>query len=1048
MLIRTIDWSLKHRGVVLAGTLALIISGGLAFRDLPIDALPDTTPTQVQVNAVAPALTPVEVERQLTLPVEQVLAGLPGLEEMRSVSKFGLGQVTLQFKEGTDVWFARQVINERMGALELPAGVARPTLGPVATGLGEVFHYLVKSRTRSLEDLGALHDWVIAPRLRSVPGVAEINTWGGAERQWHVIVDPKRLQQFDLTLGDVYRALETNNANVGGGVMEQGGAASLVLGVGVLEDGKQVGEVVIAARQGVPVFVRDVARVEVGREIRRGATTADAQGEALLGLGFMLMGENSHTVTAALARRLEEVKKGLPRDVTVEPVYERTELVDLVLHTVERNLFEGALLVIAILFLFLGNVRAGLIVAAAIPLSMLFAFNGMLRFGVAGTLMSLGAIDFGLVVDSSVILVENAEKRLAEATGGRSIREVVRDAAVEVRKPTLFGELIIMVVYLPILTLEGVEGKLFRPMALTVIFALLGSALISMTLMPVLASFALKKGAAHAHREPWLVRVLKRRYQPLLDRALAHPRWVLGAAGLLVLGAGLAATQLGREFVPRLSEGTLVINTVRLAEVSLTESVRYGTRIEKVLLAKFPHEVKRVWTRTGSPEVATETMGIELADVFITLKPREQWKRAATQDELVAEMKAELADMPGMRMAFLQPIEMRVNEMVAGVRSDVGIKLFGDDLDILKAKAKELEALVRAIPGATDVTVEQVTGQPVLEVAVDRAAIARYGIPARDVLDVVEAVGTRKAGEVREGERRFDLAVRLAEEYREQPAKLATVLVAAPDGSRIPLGRLTTMREVSGPTTIQREWGKRRIVVQANVRGRDLGGFVAEVRQTLAEKVELPAGYFLRYGGQFENLERAQARLLIVVPVALALIFGLLYLTYRRVLDSLRIFVGVPFALVGGVLALLVRGLPFSISAAVGFIALSGVSVLGDMVLVSRVRQLLDRGTALQVALREAALSRLRPVLMTSSVAAIGFLPMALNTGVGAEVQRPLATVVIGGLLSSTLLTLVVLPVLYSVFGAGADAAREGGPKLADDDEGGFEDEEVKHVAV
>ncbi|MCY1033036.1 CusA/CzcA family heavy metal efflux RND transporter [Corallococcus sp. BB11-1] len=1048
MLTQTIDWSLKHRGVVLAATLALVVSGVLAFRELPIDALPDTTPTQVQVNVVAPALTPVEVERQLTIPIEQGLAGLPGLEELRSVSRFGLGQVTLQFKEGTDVWFARQVISERLGALELPTGVARPTLGPVATGLGEVFHYLVKSRTRSLEELGALHDWVIAPQLRSVSGVAEVNTWGGAERQWHVIVDPRRLQQFDLTLGDVYRALEANNANVGGGVMEQGGAASLVLGVGVLEDGKQVGEVVIAARQGVPVLVRDVARVEVGREIRRGATTADGQGEVLLGLGFMLMGENSHTVTRALAQRLEEVRKGLPRDVTVEPVYERTELVDLVIRGVEKNLFEGALLVIAILFLFLGNVRAGLIVAAAIPLSMLFAFNGMLRFGIAGTLMSLGAIDFGLVVDSSVILVENAEKRLAEAKGGRSVLEVVRDAAVEVRKPTLFGELIIMVVYLPILTLEGVEGRLFRPMALTVILALLGSALLSMTLMPVLASFVLRKGAARG--EPWLVRVLKRGYRPLLDQALGHPRRVLGGAVLLVLGAGLGATQLGREFVPRLSEGTLVINTVRLAEVSLSESVRYGTQLEKVLLAKFPHEVKRVWTRTGSPEVATETMGIELSDVFITLTPREAWTRAATQDALVAEMKAELADMPGMRMAFLQPIEMRVNEMVAGVRSDVGIKLFGDDLDVLKAKAKELEALVRAIPGATDVTVEQVTGQPVLEVVVDRAAIARHGIPARDVLDVVEAVGTRKAGEVREGERRFDLAVRLSEDYRERPAKLATVLVAAPDGSRIPLGRLTTIREVSGPTSLQREWGKRRIVVQANVRGRDLGGFVAEVRRALEEKVELPPGYFLRYGGQFEHLERAQARLLVVVPVALALILGLLYVTYRRVLDVLRIFAGVPFALVGGVLALLVRGLPFSISAAVGFIALSGVSVLGDMVLVSRVRQLLGRGRPLQEALPEAALSRLRPVLMTSSVAAIGFLPMALNTGVGAEVQRPLATVVIGGILSSTLLTLVVLPVLYSILGAGSEVPREGGPKgQEDEDDGGLEaDEEVKPVAV
>ncbi|MET0401642.1 MAG: CusA/CzcA family heavy metal efflux RND transporter, partial [Cystobacter sp.] len=910
MLTRIIDGSLRHRWGVLVGTLLLAISGLLAFRALPIDAFPDTSPIQVQVNTVAPALTPVEVERQLTVPVEQVLGGLPGLEELRSISKFGLSQVTLQFREGTDIWFARQVINERLGEVALPMGVTRPRLGPVATGLGEVFHYLVKSRTHSLEDLGALHDWVIAPPLRSVPGVAEVNTWGGAERQWHVLVDPRRLQKFDLSLGDVYRALERNNANVGGGVVERGGVGRLVLGVGLLENGSQVEDVVIAAHQGVPVRVRDVARVEVGREIRRGATTADGEGEAVLGLGFMLMGENSHTVTAALARRLEEVKKTLPEGVVVEPVYERTELVELVLSTVEKNLWEGALLVIAVLFLFLGNVRAGLIVAAAIPLSMLFAFNAMLCFGIAGTLMSLGAIDFGLIVDSSVILVENAEKRLAESSGERGILDVVRDAAVEVRKPTLFGELIIMAVYLPLLALEGVEGRLFRPMALTVIFALLGSALLSMTLVPVLASFALKKGASRGHREPWLVRVLKRCYRPVLDQSLAHSRGVLGAAVVLVVGGVLAATQLGSEFVPRLSEGALVINTVRLAEVSLTESVRYGLQLEKVLLAKFPDEVKRVWTRTGSPEVATETMGIELSDVFITLQSREAWTRASTQEELVAEMKAELADMPGMRMVFLQPIEMRVNEMVAGVRSDVGIKLFGDDLDILKAKAREVEGLVRAIPGAADVTVEQVTGQPILEVQVDRAAIARYGIAARDVLDVVEALGTRKVGEVREGERRFDLAVRLEEAYRTQPAKLATVLVAAPNGERIPLGRLTTIREGVGPTAIQREWGRRRIVVQANVRGRDLGGFVADVRRTLDARVELPPGYFLRFGGQFENLERARGRLLIVVPLALALIFVLIFLSFGSLRQAALIFLCVPLAVTGGIFALWLRGMP------------------------------------------------------------------------------------------------------------------------------------------
>ena len=1026
MLTRTIDWSLRHRWFVLAAAGAVVAAGVLAFRDLPIDAFPDTTPTQVQVNAVAPALTPEEVEQQLTIPLEQALSGLPRVEELRSISKFGLSQVTLRFADGTDLWFARQQVGERIARVEPPPGIERPTLGPVATGLGEVFHYLVQSDRRSLEELRTLHDWVIAPQLRSVPGVAEINAWGGKEKQWHVVVDPARLRQFDLALGDVYRALEANNANVGGGAIEDGGRATLVLGVGALGGGREIEDVVVAARRGVPVRVRDLARVEVGHELRRGATTADGTGEAILGLGFMLVGENGHTVTAALADRLEEVKARLPDDVRVEAVYERTELVELVLRTVRTNLLEGALLVVAILFAFLGSLRAGLIVAAAIPLSMMFAFDAMTRFGIAGTLMSLGAIDFGLVVDSSVILVENAERRLADAAGTRPALEVVRDAAVEVRKPTLFGELVIMIVYLPILALEGVEGKLFRPMALTVVFALAGSALVSMTVMPVLASFALGGRRGHrARREPRLVRWLQARYRGVLEWALAHRRAVLaGAAGVVLAAAGLA-TGLGSEFVPRLNEGTIVINTVRLAEVSLSESLRYGDRIEDVLLAKFPHEVKRVWSRTGTAEVATDPMGLELTDVFVALHPRERWTRAATQDELAAEMKAELADLPGMRMSFLQPIEMRVNELIAGVRSDVGIKVFGDDLDVLEAAAREVEALVRQIPGAADVTVEQITGQPVLQIAVDRAAIGRHGIPAREVLDVIEAVGTRVAGQVREGDRRFDLAVRLRDEYRADPARLASIPVRTPSGDRVPLGRVTTIREVTGPSTIHREWGKRRIVIQANVRGRDLGGFVDEVRRRIDAEVALPEGSFVRYGGQFEHLERARSRLLLVVPLALALVFVLLYLTYRRVLDAVRIFLGVPFAMVGGVLALLARGLPFSISAAVGFIALSGVSVLGDMVLVSRVRQLLARGMPLGEAIREAAVSRLRPVLMTAAVAALGFVPMAVNTGVGAEVQRPLATVVIGGVVSSTLLTLLVLPVLFaSVRGRRADLER------------------------
>ena len=1044
MLTAVIEWSLRHRAAVLLATAALSIAGLLSFRALPIDALPDTTPTQVQVNTVAPALTPGEVERQLTIPIEQALAGLPHAVELRSISKFGLSQVTIRFDDATEIWFARQQVSERLGTVELPAGVARPTLGPVATGLGEVFHYLVRSDTRPLHEVRTLHDRVIAPQLRSVPGVAEVNAWGGDEKQWHVVVEPLRLEAFGLSIGDVVRALEANNANVGGGVIDRGGSASLVLGVGLLTDQRSIESVVIAARDGVPVFVKDVARVEVGREIRHGATTADGRGEVVLGLGFMLMGENSHEVTRALEARLEDARRSLPDDVVAEVVYARTELVDHVLETVRNNLLEGALLVVAVLFMFLGSFRAGLIVAAAIPLSMLFAFSGMVKFGIAGTLMSLGAIDFGLLVDSSVIMVENAERRLGEDGGRRSTIEVVRDAAVEVRKPTLFGELIIMAVYLPILALTGVEGKLFRPMALTVIFALLGSAILSMTVMPVLASLALsRRGRRGPAGKPRIVRILEAGYAPVLQWALSHSRTVLVAATALVLAGVVAGSRLGSEFVPRLSEGTIVINTVRLAEVSLDESLRYGTSIENLLRTSFPDEVDRIWSRTGTAEVATDPMGIELTDHFITLTPRSSWKRASSQDELAARMQEELSALPGMRLSFLQPIEMRVNEMIAGVRGDVGVKLFGDDLDILRAKAREIEALVQQVPGAGDVSVEQVTGQPVLEVTVDREAAARFGIPARDILDVVEATGAKVVGEVREGDLRVDLAVRLEDSYRDDPARLATILVGAPGGERVALGRLVTMRERSGPTTLQREWGRRRIVVQTNVRGRDLGGFVADLRRTLDERLELPPGYYLRYGGQFENLERARDRLLIVVPLAFAIVFLLLYVTYRRVVDALRIFAGVPFALVGGVAALLLRGLPFSISAAVGFVALSGVSVLGDMVLVSRVRQLLARGLPLERAVREAALSRLRPVLMTAAVAAIGFVPMAVNTGIGAEVQRPLATVVIGGIMSSMLLTLIVLPVLYTSFGR---RERPAPPQVVGDDDAARREEEARAV--
>ncbi|HZM00573.1 MAG TPA: CusA/CzcA family heavy metal efflux RND transporter, partial [Planctomycetota bacterium] len=885
-------------------------------------------------------------------------------------------------------------------------------MGPVATGLGEVFHYLVRSDSAPLSEVRATQDWLIHPQLRSVPGVAEVNAWGGDERQFQVVVDPARLQGRGLTLSDVVAAIEQNNRNVGGGTLDQAGESALVQSIGIVTRPSDLEEIVLTAREGVPVRVRDVANVVEGRELRRGAVTADGRGEAVLGLGFMLMGENSHEVTAALSARLTQIVKSLPAGMEVEPVYERTQLVDRVLATVRTNLFEGALLVVAVLFVFLGNLRAGLIVAAAIPLSMLFAFDLMARAGITGSLMSLGAIDFGLLVDSSVILVENAVRRLGLEGGRRSRLEVVRDAALEVRRPTLFGELIILIVYLPILALEGMEGKLFRPMALTVSFALLGSMLLSLTLMPVLASLALPRRIEE--REGGLLRALKRLYRPTLDTALRHRAFVVGAAAAAVLASGLLATRLGTEFVPRLAEGTIVINTVRLAGVSLDESVRYGTQIERTLLEAFPDEIERIWTRTGTAEVATDPMGLEVSDVFVTLKPREEWRRASTQAGLVAELQAQVSTLPGMRAIFSQPIEMRVNEMVAGIRADVGVKLFGADLEVLQAKAAEVRAVLEGLPGASDLYTEQLTGRPVLSVEVDRAAIARHGISAAEVLALVEALGGIEVGHLQDGERRFPIAVRLDERYRVDPQALGEVLVLGASGDRVPLRLLARISLDEGASVVSREWGQRRVVVQANVRGRDVGSFVAQALDQIERRVELPAGYFVRLGGQFENYERARNRLLVVIPLALALIVLLLYFTYGRLLDALRVFTGVPFAVVGGVLALWLREIPFSISAGVGFVALSGVAVLGDMVLVSTIRQLVGEGVPIDEAVREAGVRRLRPVLMTSLVAALGFLPMALNTGVGAEVQRPLATVVIGGLASSTLLTLVVLPVLYT----------------------------------
>lgn len=1012
-----IDFSLRNRVLVLLGVLAAAVIGAFALQNLDIDAFPDTTPVQVQINTTAPSLGPEEVERQITFPIEQAISGLPKLEQLRSISKFGLSQVVVVFEDGVDIYFARQLINERLGSVETPTGIERPKMGPVATGLGEVFHYVVTGQGGDVTDLRTIHDWVIKPPMRTVRGTAEINSWGGYQKQYQVRIHPDKLIKFSVTFDEVVRAIQDNNFNVGGGSISQPSGMLLVQGLGRTTGIDQLRQIVVTAKDGVPIRVSDVGEVVIGHEIRRGAVTANGQGEVVLGLGFMLMHENSHEVTWAMKNKLKSLEASLPPNVQVKPVYDRTQLVDFVIDTVRKNLFEGGLLVVAILFAFLGNLRAAAIVAMAIPLSMLIAFTGMYRFGIAASLLSLGAIDFGLVVDSSVVMIENCVRHLAhDSNQGKSRLEIIRDAAVEVRKPTMFGELIIMIVYLPILTLEGIEGKMFRPMALTVIFALIGSMVLSLTLMPVLASLILPKKVEE--QEPILMRMAHAIHYPILQFAMHHKVAVLGfAASVLIVAFGMIAPNLGSEFVPRLSEGAIAIGVVRLAGTDLDESVRMNTAMERVILSTFPDEVENVWSRVGTAEVATDPMGVELTDTFITLKPRSHWKKANSQADLTLLIDKALRDMPGQRLAYSQPIEMRINEMVSGVRADLGVKVFGDDFDLLVKTAQEIQTILNAIPGAADVAVEQVTGQPMLQIKVNQDQVARYGVSAKSVLELVESLGSKPLGDVVEGQLRFPLIVRLPEQFRASPQSIGAMLVSTPSGERIPLSRLASVEIVEGPSTITREWGQRRITITSNVRGRDLGSFVAEAQRKIADQVAMPsARYRVEYGGQFENLQRARTRLLIVVPLALLAIFVLLYMTYHNIVDSVRVFTGVPFAWVGGLFALWLRDMPFSISAGIGFIAMSGVAVLDDMILVSYIRQLRQKGLALDAAVTQAAVTRLRPVLMTTLVASLGFLPMAFSEGMGAEVQRPLATVVIGGVIGAMIMSLLVLRVLYMIF--------------------------------
>ena len=1028
MLEKLITVALRNRLAVILCFLVAFAAGLWSLLRLPVDAFPDTTPVQVQINTTAPSLGPEEIEKQISLPVELSISGLPGLVHVRSISKFGLSQVVAIFEDEMAILDSRQLIVERLAGVELPEGIERPELGPISTGLGEVFHYLLRSDnpTRGLDELRTLHDWVVKPELRKVAGVAEVNSWGGLEKQYHVTISPEALIKFGLTYDDVATALRENNANVGGGQVVTGGQTLLVHGLGRVATVDEIAKIVITAYQGTPVLIEDVAEVAIGHELRRGAVSAGGKGDVVLGLGFMLMGENSRTVTSELKIALEKVRRALPEDVILETVYDRTELVDQVIQTVKHNLAAGALLVIAVLFLLLGNLRAGLLVAATIPMAMLFAAFGMQEMGIAASLLSLGAVDFGILVDGSVVMTEANLRRLTERQIklGRPLSVAERFDAIlassqEVVRPIIFGLGIIVLVFLPVLTLEGIEGKMFKPMAWTFIFALLGALLVAVFLSPVLSFLFLPKQVKlHDRRiDGWL----KRAYGTSLEFVLRGRNLFLGAVSIVLVLATLFGFRLGGEFLPRLSEGSLVVSLVRLAGVSVDESIAYNTEIEKLLLKEFPTEVRQVWSRLGSAEVATDPMGTELTDVFLALYPRDQWTRVSNQAELTAEVEKALHGLPGIRSVLSQPIELRVNEMLSGIRGDVGIKIYGDDFEQLVLLGGQVEHALAEIPGAADVAVEQITGQPTLQVEVDRKALARHGVAAKDVLDMVAAVGTPQVGDVFEGERSFPLVLRLPESHRSDPELLANMLIPTRTGAILPLKDLAEIREVNRPSTINREWGRRLIKVQVNVRDRDIASFVEDARQRIASEVTLPEGYLIEWGGQFENLERSQKRLMLVVPLTLVLIFVLLYASLKRIRDVLIIYTGIPLAAVGGIFALHLRGIPFSVSAAIGFIALSGIAVLNGQVLVSAIRGLLREGVPLAEAVTGAAKQRLVPVLATAVTDAVGFLPMAVSVGVGAEVQRPLATVVVGGVLTSTLLTLFVLPALYLLFARKGD---------------------------
>ena len=1044
---RILHVSIYQRGLVLMAVLIMAIIGIYSYQKLPIDAVPDITNVQVQINTAAPGYSPIEAEQRITFPIETLMAGLPNLHYTRSLSRYGLSQVTVIFNDGTDIYFARQQVSQRIQEArgKLPVGI-EPIMGPISTGLGEIFMWSVDAEggvkkadgaEYTTTDLREIQDWVIRPQLRMVKGVTEINTVGGYVKQFHVVPYPEKMIAFGLTLTDLMTALERNNLNVGAGYIERSGEQYLIRVPGQITSLAEVGNIILGSRQGTPIRVMDVADILIGKELRTGAATQNGK-EVVLGTAHMLIGENSRIVAQAAAKKLEEINRTLPEGVVATPVYDRTALVEKTIHTVATNLLEGAALVIVVLLLFLGNFRAALIAAFVIPLSMLFTFTGMVTNQVSANLMSLGAIDFGIIVDGAIVIVENSIRRLAheQMRLGRELTlterlELVFDASREARRVLIYGELIIIIVYLPIFALTGVEGKMFHPMALTVVTALIGAMILSVTFVPAAIAFFLYGKVQE--KESSVMAWAKKAYLPLLTATLYNRELTVTIAIVIVILSGLLTTRVGSEFVPSLNEGDIALHAIRIPGTSLTTAIEMQNELEATV--KTFTEVDRVFSKIGTAEIATDPMPPSVADVFIILKPPSEWTGVyRTKSELIAAMEQAVRKIPGNNYEFTQPIQMRFNELLSGVRADVAVKVFGDDMDTLLALGQEIEQLLETVPGAADVRTEQITGLPVLSIQMDRAKMARYGLNGRDVQDVVAmSVGGRSTGMIFEGDRRFDLQIRLPEHLRADIEALKRLpisvpvqsVAAAPIAAQptqaaqpaapvfVTLGEVADFEIIQGPNQISRENGKRRIVITANVRGRDLGSFVHEAEQLIAEKVRIPPGYWTTWGGQFEQMIAAAQRLQIVIPIALGLIFILLYTMFGNVRDGLLMFTGVPFALTGGILALWLRDIPLSISAGVGFIALSGVAVLNGLMMLAFIRDLREKGLSLDDAIQTGALTRLRPVLMTALVASIGFLPMALATGTGAEVQRPLATVVIGGILSSTALTLLVLPVLY-----------------------------------